>query len=71
MNSRSTVAVIESDVFDDLFGLTRPHNAEGTILAAREFAAHVIERSVTGEPVQAAGAALLRLAWRHRETLGG
>ena len=39
--------------------------------AAREFAAHVIDRIVTGEPVQAAGAALLRLAWRHRETLGG
>ena len=64
-----TVAVIDSDVFDDLFGLTRQHNAEGTILAAREFAAHVIDRSVTDEPVQAAGAALLRLAWRHRETL--
>jgi len=70
-----TVAVIDSDVFDALFGalfgVTRRHNAEGTILAARAFAAHVIERSVTGEPVQAAGAALLRLAWRHRETLGG
>ena len=64
-----TVAVIDSDVFDALFGVTRQHNAEGTILAARDFAAHVIERSVTGEPVQAAGAALLRLAWRHRETL--
>jgi hypothetical protein len=24
---------------------------------------------VTSEPVQAAGAAVLRLAWRHRETL--
>jgi len=65
-----TVAVIDSDVFDALFGVTRPRNAEGTILAAREFAAHVIDRSVTGEPVQAAGAALLRLAWRHRGTLG-
>ena len=64
-----TVAVIDSDVFDALFSVTRQRNAEGTVLAAREFAAHVIERSVTGEPVQAAGAALLRLAWRHRETL--
>ena len=43
----------------------------GRILAAREFAARVIDRTVTGEPVQAAGDALLRLAWRHRETLGG
>jgi hypothetical protein len=66
-----TVAVIDSAVFDAVFGLTRQRNAEGTILAAREFAADVIERIVTGEPVQAAGAALLRLAWRHRETLGG
>jgi len=66
-----TVAVIDSDVFDALFSLTRQHNAEGTVLAAREFAAHVIDRSVTGEPVQAAGAALLRLAWRHRATLTG
>jgi hypothetical protein len=66
-----TVAVIDSDVFDALFGVTMRRNAEGTILAAREFAAHVIDRLVTGEPIQAAGAALLRLAWRHRETLGG
>ena len=66
-----TVAVIDSVVFVALVSVTRQRNAEGTILAAREFAAHVIDRSVTGEPVQAAGAALLRLAWRHRETLGG
>jgi hypothetical protein len=66
-----TVAVIDSDVFDALFSVTLRRNAEGTILAARDFAAHVVDRIVTGEPVQAAGAALLRLAWRHRETLGG
>jgi len=66
-----TVAVIDSDVFDACFSVNPQRNAEGNILAAREFAAHVIDRTVTGEPVQAAGAALLRLAWRHRETLGG
>jgi hypothetical protein len=66
-----TVTVIDSDVFDALFGVMLRRNAEGTILAAREFAAHVVDRIVTGEPVQAAGAALLRLAWRHRETLSG
>jgi len=65
-----TVAVIDSDVFDALFTGHPRRNAEGEVLAAREFAAHVIDRTVTGEPVQAAGAALLRLAWRHRETLG-
>jgi hypothetical protein len=64
-----TVAVIDSDVFDAHFAQDTRRNAEGTILAAREFTAHVIDRTVTGEPVQAAGAALLRLAWRHRETL--
>jgi hypothetical protein len=66
-----TVAVIDSDLFDALFGKNLERNAEGEILPAREFAAHVIDRTVTGEPVQAAGAALLRLAWQHRDTLGG
>ena len=65
-----TVAVIDSDVFDAWFSLNPRHNAEGTVLAAREFAAHVIDRTLTREPVQAAGAAVLRLAWRHREVLG-
>ena len=66
-----TVAVIDSGVFDELFSLSPRINAEGSVLAAREFAAHVIDRVVTGEPVQAAGAAVLRLAWRHRDTLIG
>ena len=66
-----TVAVIDSDVFDGLFGPGPRDNAEGSVLAAREFAAHVIDRTVTRDPVQAAGAAVLRLAWRHRETLAG
>ena len=64
-----TVAVIDSRVFDELFGLNPRRNAEGSVLAAREFAAHVIDRVVTSVPVQAAGAAVLRLAWRHRDTL--
>ncbi len=64
-----TVAVIDSGVFDKLFSLRPRSNAEGSVLAAREFAAHVIDRVVTSEPVQPAGAAVLRLAWRHRETL--
>jgi hypothetical protein len=64
-----TVAVIDSQVFDELFSLDPRGNDEGSVLAAREFAAHVIDRVVTGDPVQAAGAAVLRLAWRHRDTL--
>jgi hypothetical protein len=64
-----TVAVIDSGTFDGLFSLRPRRNGEGSVLAAREFAADVIDRTVTHEPVQAAGAALLRLAWRHRDTL--
>jgi hypothetical protein len=64
-----TVVVIDSPLFDELFSLTPRPNAEGRVLAAREFAAHVIDRVVHREPIQAAGAALLRLAWHHRDTL--
>ena len=66
-----TVTVIDSRVFDELFSLDPRDNAEGSVLAAQEFAAPVIDRMVTSEPVQAAGAAVLRLAWRHREILTG
>ncbi|MGD0239767.1 MAG: hypothetical protein ABSB59_05475 [Streptosporangiaceae bacterium] len=64
-----TVAVIDSRLFDELFSLAPRPNDEGHVLAAREFAAHVIDRLVHREPLQAAGAALLRLAWHHRDTL--
>jgi hypothetical protein len=66
-----TVAVIDSRVFDELFSLDPRGNDEGSVLGAREFAAHVIDRVVTTEPLQAAGAAVLRLAWRHRDALTG
>jgi hypothetical protein len=66
-----TVAVIDSRVFDEEFSLNPRRNEEGEVLAAREFAGHVIDRMVTGEPVQAAGAAVLRLAWAHRAALIG
>jgi hypothetical protein len=66
-----TVVVVEGPVFDELFGQGVRDNAEGSVLAAREFAGPVIEQLAEREPVQAAGAALLRLAWRHRDTLIG
>jgi hypothetical protein len=66
-----TVAVVDSLVFDEEFSLNPRGNEEGEVLAAREFAGHVIDRLVTREPVQAAGAAVLRLAWAHREILTG
>ena len=42
-----TVAVIDSRTFDELFRLDPRDNAEGSVLAAREFAADVIDRIVT------------------------
>ncbi|MFY9934490.1 MAG: hypothetical protein WAK82_41435 [Streptosporangiaceae bacterium] len=66
-----TVAVIDSRLFDQLFSLAPRPNDEGRVLAARDFAPHVIDRIVSREPVQAAGAAVLRLAWTHREVLTG
>ncbi|MGD0063110.1 MAG: hypothetical protein ABSB76_06695, partial [Streptosporangiaceae bacterium] len=65
------VAVIDGPVFDGLFGLNPRPNDEGRVLAVRDFAAPVIDQLVTREPVQAAGAAVLRLAWAHRQTLTG
>jgi hypothetical protein len=63
-------------VFDELFSLASPGpapqgNAEGSVLRARAFTADIIEHVVACEPVQAAGAAVLRLAWTHRDFLLG
>jgi hypothetical protein len=71
-----TVAVVDSGVFDELFGgfgfgEGPRRNAEGRVLRARPFSAGVIEHFAASEPVQAAGAAVLRLAWRHREMMVG
>jgi hypothetical protein len=66
-----TVAVIDSDVFDELFSLDPQRNAEGNVLAAREFDAIEIGHATTREPTQAAGVAVLRLAWQHRAKLLG
>jgi hypothetical protein len=66
-----TVVVIDSRVFDELFSVIPAGNAEGQVLAAQEFDATVIGRITAREPIQAAGAAVLRLAWRHRRHLLG
>jgi hypothetical protein len=58
-----TVAVFEDAAFDGLFHAMVDVNAEG----------RVTRRSFDGtvpEPMQPAGAATLRLAWRHRRELG-
>ena len=72
-----TVAVFDSAVFDRLFRDLVTANAEGRVVtengsAAIPFTADTVAR-FTGcaEPMQTAGAALLRLAWQHRSALLG
>jgi hypothetical protein len=73
-----TVAVFDAAVWDTLFADLVSANAEGQIVAGEDatgtttgvpFNAATIERFTTAEPMQAAGAALLRLAWRHQDAL--
>jgi hypothetical protein len=73
-----TVAVVDAEAYDDLFGGQVTTNAEGAVLRALDgatgttgltFDAATVERLVHREPVQAAGAAVLALAWRHRDAL--
>lgn len=67
------VSVIDATVFDAVFRDIVAENAEGAILrhgpAGFVFTEGDVERLVTREPMQAAGAAVLSLAWRHRERL--
>jgi hypothetical protein len=69
------VAVIDATVFDRVFGALVSGNSEGE-LAGRTggqpgvaFVADEVERLARHEPMQAAGAAVLTLAWEHRATL--
>lgn len=66
-----TVVTIDSPLFDELFGHLADANAEGSIIPAVPFTAETVERYARYEPTQAAGAALLRLAWRHRSVVQG
>ncbi|MEO6083906.1 MAG: XRE family transcriptional regulator [Umezawaea sp.] len=66
-----TVAVFDAPLFDELFTGLVAHNDEGRVLEALPFTAANVDRFVHDEPTQAAGAALLALAWRHREALLG
>lgn len=58
-----TVVAVDDDLFGDLFGGLVPVNDEGTVSTAP------FDGTVP-RPMQPAGAAALRLAWRHREALG-
>jgi hypothetical protein len=71
------VAVFDADVFDTAFSGLVAANAEGRVIGGRAaaglpFTGEVIRRFAGGaEPMQAAGAAVLQLAWRHRAGLLG
>jgi len=73
-------AVFDSDLFDDLFAGLVAANAEGRVVGGPgtpgapgvPFTAEVIRRFGGGaEPTQAAGAAVLQLAWQQRARLLG
>jgi hypothetical protein len=71
-----TVAVFEAGAFDRIFRGLVTENAEGRVItqdgsAAIPFTRATVDRFTGGgEPLQTAGAALLRLAWQHRGLLG-
>jgi hypothetical protein len=64
-----TVATIDAPLYDELFGEIADTNTEGSISRTVPFTAQTVERYASSEPMQAAGAGLLRLAWRHRSIL--
>jgi hypothetical protein len=75
-----TTAVFDSDLFDTTFDRLVTANAEGCVIASQgavgapglPFTSEAVDRFGSGaEPMQAAGAAILQLAWRHRNSLLG
>jgi hypothetical protein len=71
-----TVVVFDAPTFDALFAGLVEHNDEGRILTRSPdgtfglpFNATQVDRLVDVEPTQPAGAAVLDLAWRMRDTL--
>jgi hypothetical protein len=64
-----TVAAFDAPTFDEIFGDLVGENDEGRVMSALEFSSETVERLVHDEPMQAAGAALLALAWEHRGAL--
>ncbi|MFD4531469.1 XRE family transcriptional regulator [Kitasatospora sp. NPDC058397] len=73
-----TVAVFDADLFDETFRRIVSANDEGHRVGLEDatgrsagipFTAEQVDRLTATEPMQPAGAALLRLAWRHRKAL--
>ena len=70
-NDLLCVAVFASDTFDAAFGGVVGSNAEGQVMTGIPFTAGTVDRFTREEPMQAAGAAVLELAWQHRKHLLG
>lgn len=72
-----TVAVFDADFFDAAFSGLVADNAEGRVVTGQgkvgfPFTEQVVARFTSStEPIQAAGAAVLQLAWNHRALLLG
>lgn len=65
-----TVAVFDSGTFDEIFARLVGTNAEGRVVGGVPFTEDSIGPFVRGaEPIQAAGSAVLDLAWRNRAGL--
>lgn len=72
-----TVTVFDAELFDELFDDLVAGNAEGELVTSDlgpssygfPFTEDEVNRLSEREPMQAAGAALLQLAWRHRNTV--
>ncbi|MEV7929945.1 XRE family transcriptional regulator [Kitasatospora sp. NPDC088779] len=73
-----TVAVFDAELFDETFRRIVSTNDEGHRVGLDDatgrstgipFTAEQVDRLTGAEPMQPAGAALLRLAWRHRKAL--
>jgi hypothetical protein len=64
-----TIVTIDAPLYDELFGRVVATNAEGSIIPAVPLTAETVEHYASNETTQAAGAGLLRLAWRHRSIL--
>ncbi|MFE3196852.1 XRE family transcriptional regulator [Embleya sp. NPDC059237] len=75
-----TAVVIDADLFDELFPQVSPHNSEGHVVRVEDgtgaslgtpLTGYHVERLLHCERMQPAGAALLSLAWAHRDRLLG
>jgi hypothetical protein len=64
-----TVVVVDALVYDELFGRAVSDNAEGAVLPPRPFDEPTVNELLNDHPVQAAGAALLKLALAHKDAL--